>query len=621
MCGIAGFVRPGGEGEEQIKRMCAQMVRRGPDASGIYIDERNGVTLGHRRLAIQDLSENGAQPMCSRSGRFVISYNGEIYNAAALRERLLAEKKVPCFRGTSDTEAILEAMEAYGPDAVKEMKGMFAMALYDKQEETLYLYRDRAGEKPLYYGMVGGSFAFASDLACLRAMDGFSNEISRNAFSQYLYFGYIPAPLSIYNGIYKLTPGCMLTLQPPFIKYTIASYWTMEKAARDGQEAPFTGTFEEAADELDRLLTGAVGGQMISDVPLGAFLSGGTDSPLIVSLMQKQSSRPVKTFTIGFSDPRYDEAEYARAIARHLGTEHTQLVVSEKELLDVVPKLPEIFTEPFADSSQIPTYLVSRLAKSEVTVSLSGDGGDELFCGYNTYPKTEALWQKLQGWPAGLRHAAGRTLSGSGLGRKQKWYRVSECLQARNPIQLFTAVTARTDYYADLVTPMGKLPNDAAASFLKDLKSGMMYHDMMLYHPDDILVKVDRAGMAVSLENRVPMLDRDVIEFAWRLPMEYKYQEGVSKRILKEVLYRYVPKELLDRPKKGFSVPLASWLSGGPLSDWLNSLLEESRLAYDGYAEQQVLHKLLREFRRNGSHVELLWRLACAEQWYRMNGG
>ncbi len=617
MCGIAGFCDKKGNNRQQIRKMCDCMVHRGPDAQGYFCEEKNGMTLGHRRLSVVDLSENGAQPMVSASGRFVIVYNGEIYNADKMRDRLLAEEKVTAFRGTSDTEVILEAMEAYGPEAIRDLKGMFAIALYDRREEVLYLLRDRVGEKPLYYGLVGGCFAFASDLSCLRAMDDFHNSINRYAFSQYLYYGYVPAPLSIYNDIYKLKPGCMLTLPAPFTKYTISSYWSMEKAARDGEEAPFTGTFTQAVDRLDQVLTEAVASQMVADVPLGAFLSGGIDSPTVVALMQKVSSRPVKTFTIGFTDPKYNEAGFAREIAAHLGTDHTELTVTEKDLQEVVPWLPSVFTEPFADSSQIPTYLVSKLARSKVTVSLSGDAGDELFCGYNTYAKTEALWQKMQRVPAGLRKAGGSMLGSTPLARQPKWYRISQCLQAENPLQLIEAVTGRTDYYAEVLTEMGKLPNNAEPSFLREDKSGMMYRDMVGYHPDDILVKVDRAGMAVSLENRVPMLDKDVVEFAWSLPIAYKYQDGVSKRILKELLYRYVPKELLDRPKKGFSVPLGDWLSQGPLSLWMFELLEDSRLGEEGLVDSRIVKRLLSEFKKDRRHTTLLWRLVVAEQWYR----
>ncbi|MBD5531488.1 MAG: asparagine synthase (glutamine-hydrolyzing) [Lachnospiraceae bacterium] len=642
MCGIAGFVDRQLNQIQVVREMTARMKQRGPDGSGEWADETSGVTFGHRRLAILDLSENGAQPMTSACGRYVLTYNGEIYNADLLRKEVLAYKKGRGesfgFRGTSDTEALLEAMALFGTEkALLLAKGMFAFALYDRKEHVLTLARDRAGEKPLYYGFAGGNFVFASDLAALSAYPKFEAEIDRRALHAYMRYGFVPAPYSVYKGIRKLLPGYILTLRQPFsdAQAELHAYWSMAEAAESGRKNPFQGSRQEAADELERLLSEAIREQMISDVPIGAFLSGGIDSPLIAALMQKQSSAPVRTFTIGFDEKKYNEAEYAKEIAAHLGTEHTELYVTEKELLDVIPGLSNIFSEPFADSSQIPTCLVSRLAKTKVTVSLSGDAGDELFCGYNTYPKIASLAEKLETMPKGLRAFGGAVLEAGFWRGTGSCYRIAESLRARDIIQLHEAVCYHTDYGAERLvlfedeaerravrkrdfagTEGGlRLPGEA---FYTDPKRAMMYKDMVTYHPDDILVKVDRAGMAVSLENRVPMLDRDVIEFAYRLPMEYLYGDGgVSKQILKDILYRYVPKELLDRPKKGFSVPLARWLKTGHTADWAWELLENNRLAQDGIFDKRALKSIRARFAKGRANPQIIWEILMAEQWYR----
>ncbi len=622
--------------------MTARMKQRGPDGSGEWADEESGVTLGHRRLAILDLSENGVQPMISACGRYVLTYNGEIYNADALRKEVLAYQKKQgegfCFRGTSDTEALLETVALFGIEkALSLAKGMFAFALYDRKEHVLTLARDRVGEKPLYYGFAGGNFVFASDLAALLAYPEFEARIDRRALHEYMRYGFVPAPYSVYEGIRKLLPGHILTLRQPFsdAQLELHAYWSMAAAAENGRKNPFTGSRQEAADELERLLGEAIRGQMISDVPIGAFLSGGIDSPLIVALMQKQSSTPVRTFTIGFDEKKYNEAEYAKEIAAHLGTEHTELYVTEKELLDVIPGLSRIFGEPFADSSQIPTCLVSRLAKTKVTVSLSGDAGDELFCGYRTYPKIAALAKKLKTVPRGLRACAGAVLEAGFWRGEGSCYRIAESLRAGDIMRLHEAVCYHTDYGAEHLV----LFEDAAAqramrkqdfvgtegglrlpeeTFFADPKRAMMYKDMVTYHPDDILVKVDRAGMAVSLENRVPMLDRDVVEFAYRLPTAYLYgDDGVSKRILKDILYRHVPKELLDRPKKGFSVPLARWLKTGHTAEWAKELLENNRLAQDGIFDKRVLKNIRARFEKGRANPQIIWEILMAEQWYR----
>ena len=616
MCGFAGICQSNENYIVEITRMCDAITHRGPDHFGYWKDEQTGLVMGHRRLSIFDLSENGSQPMFSHNERYVIVYNGEIYNAFQYKDKLIAEGKVKEFHSTSDTEILLEAFANDGMNAIKQMKGMFAIALYDRQEKTLYLLRDRAGEKPLYYGRVKGRFVFASDLASIKQMDGFNVKIDRDALALYFRLSYIPAPMTIYKDIYKLQPGCILKIKAPFTdEPEITRYWDMEEEARIGEQNLFAGSFAEASKELERLLMESLRGQMLSDVPLGAYLSGGIDSPLIVSLMQKLSNNPIKTFTIGFEDPKFNEAQYAKDIAAHLGTEHTELYVTEKELQEVIPKIPQIFTEPFADNSLIPTYLVSKLAKSKVTVSLSGDAGDELFCGYNTYYKCENLWNKVNKIPVGLRKAG--TVMLTPMQKNGSFYRISECLRAENGVQLQEAVCNRMDYYADHIVPGGVLPRNEEIPVLKDCKSSMLYKDICGYHPDDILVKVDRTGMMVSLENRVPMLDYDVIRFAFRLPIEYKYENGVSKRILKDILYRYVPEEMLNRPKKGFSVPIKDWLQNGPVADMARETLADSLLLKDGYLDKKAFETVLREFEKDGSHSKLVWKLFVAEQWYQ----
>lgn len=616
MCGFAGVCHSGDNFREEITGMCDAIVHRGPDHFGCWRDEHTGLVFGHRRLSIFDLSENGSQPMFSHNERYVMVYNGEIYNALDYKKKLIDSGSVTEFHSTSDTEILLEAFAHDGINAIQSMKGMFAIALYDREDKMLYLLRDRAGEKPLYYGRVNGRFVFASDLASVKKMNNFNAVISRDALALYFRLGYIPAPLTIYEGVYKLQPGCVLQIKAPFKdEPCITKYWDMEKEALAGEADLFAGTFEEASEELERLLLESLRGQMLSDVPLGAYLSGGIDSPLIVSLMQKLSANPVKTFTIGFEDPKFNEAQYAKDIAKHLGTDHTELYVTEKELQEVIPKIPHIFTEPFADNSLIPTYLVSKLAKSKVTVSLSGDAGDELFCGYNTYYKCEGLWNKVNKIPYGLRSAGAALLMP--MQKQGSFYRIGECLKAENEVQLQEAVCNRMDYYADHIVTGGCLPLNNEVPILKDEKSSMLYKDICGYHPDDILVKVDRTGMEVSLENRVPMLDYDILRFAFRLPIEYKYENGVSKRILKDILYRYVPKEMLDRPKKGFSVPIKDWLQSGPVADMSKEILNDSHMVADGYLSRKAFDKVMRDFEKDGSHSKLVWKLFVAEQWYR----
>jgi asparagine synthase (glutamine-hydrolysing) len=634
MCGIAGFCSPSWDKKEVILQMNKQLFHRGPDGGGFWWDEKTGMTLGHRRLAIVDLKDTGAQPMESHNGRYVIIFNGEIYNAAGLGQKLKEEGYVAAFRGTSDTEVLLEAISAYGmKKALSLCLGMFAIALFDKETGEITLARDRVGEKPLYYGYVKGQFVFASDLAAIRVVPDFTGELDEEAVAAYLRYGYVPTPLSIYKNIRKCKPGYMLTARYPYREFREEAYFDLQKEYEKGQQHPFTGSFAEAVEELDQVLTDAVKSQMVSDVPLGAFLSGGIDSSVVVSLMQKISAIPVKTFTIGFEDESFNEADEAAQIAAYLGTDHTSLIIGEKQLQEVIVKIPEIFTEPFADSSQIPTYLVSRLAREQVTVSLSGDAGDELFCGYNTYWKCADLYRKLAPLPGALKKAGGSLLACPPFRMQDDLYRAAHCLKADNIAGFHEAVCYDTSDALNGLLEGGfakkckrhgqqcgtRLPSNAA------VEDEMMLRDLLSYHPDDILVKVDRSGMAVSLENRVPMLDRRVLELACSLPVSYKYGmvegKGISKRVLKEVLYRYVPRELMDRPKKGFSVPLGRWLSEGSVHQWAGELLADSHLVRDNILDKKAADRLWSYFNRTGRRKSLLWNVVVLEQWYRSQEG
>lgn len=624
MCGIAGFCCGTVDRVALIRSMTDRMRHRGPDAEGCWLDDRSGWTLGHRRLSILDLSDSGAQPMRSASGRYVISYNGEIYNASLMRDRLIAERRVAAFRGHSDTEILLEAIEAWGlEETLRLSRGMFALAVYDRREQVLRLARDRAGEKPLYYGMVdvGGGrpfFAFASDLAVFLRIPGFHPEIDRDALAAFLMYKFVPAPASIYKKLYKLPAGCILTLKAPFDSPEIAPYWSLVETALHGQAHPFTGAYEEARERLEALLTDAIRGQMVADVPVGAFLSGGIDSPLVVSIMQKLSNRPIKTFTIGYDDPRINEARFAADIAAHLGTEHTELILTEREMKALIPELPYYFSEPLSDSSLISTYFVSRLARTRVTVSLSGDAGDELFCGYERYWETPALWNRVRGVPAALRRPAAGLLEGVGLTKKPFFYKAASCLAAENVNQVREMIQYRRDIELLSLVPGARLPAlSGVTAKLRSPYAAMQLADMEYYFPDDILYKLDRASMAVSLESRIPMLDRDYLEFAWTLPDSFKYSGGVSKRILRDVLYQYVPKAMLDRPKQGFYVPIQKWLMEGSTYEYTKELLEHSHLVRDGWLDGPTVTAVWEYFQKNRKKHQLTFNILMAEQWYR----
>ncbi|WP_077531441.1 asparagine synthase (glutamine-hydrolyzing) [Vreelandella utahensis] len=604
MCGLAGFWPLNGarvEGRDAVlAAMGQELQHRGPDAQGAWIDDTTGLGLVHRRLSIQDLSPTGAQPMTSTSGRYVIAFNGEIYNFNALRKELEASGNV--FRGHSDTEVMLAGFEHWGIEgALDRFNGMFAFALMDRREQRLYLARDRMGEKPLYYGWQGNTFLFGSELKALRQHPDWQGEIDGSALPLLLRHNLIPAPYSIHRNIRKLPPASYIALDLKDSRGSVwpepKRYWVLESFI--GNEWP--GTVEQASFQLESLLEGVIGEQMISDVPLGAFLSGGIDSSTVVALMQKQASRPVRTFSIGFDEPGFNEAEHAAEVARHLGTDHTELYVTPEDALAVIPGLPQMYDEPFADSSQIPTYLVSRMTREHVTVALSGDGGDELFCGYTRYQATARAWQSRSGLsrqlaalmrylPKGLIAPVIRAMMPS------QWQRSSGAVRQRLVAEAAMGNAGTlSEYYRQRVShwpePAEALvnaeePEYALTSGLPGAVAGdpfktLMWRDLNWYLPDDILAKVDRAAMACSLETRIPLLDRRIVEFALGLPTDLNMEAGVGKQVLRRVLHRHVPPELIDRPKQGFAVPLGSWLRG-PLRDWAEPLLAEQRLKEQG---------------------------------------
>ena len=645
MCGIAGICGYDNNGEKNIRSMCERLRHRGPDHGDIWNSPRDLVWLGHRRLAIRDLSENGSQPMISRSGRYVIVYNGEIYNADKLSELLLEKGCVTGFRGTSDTEVLLEGIEHLGiTETLKFCKGMFALAVYDLETHEICLARDRIGEKPLYYGFVGGCFVFASEIGAIRAIEGFKNRIFEDVLNIYFCHGYIPAPYTIFQDIYKLEPGTILKVTAPFSyfkpvhrddddgeltgrqrsggMYSFETYYDLDEVARQGQQNLFKGTAEEAADELEKRLREAIRGQLVSDVPIGAFLSAGIDSGTVVSLMQEVVSDKVRTFTIGMEDPRYNEAEIAGQIAKHLGTEHTELYITEKDAKEVIPKLAGIYGEPFADSSQIPTYLVSKMTKEHVTVSLSGDGGDELFCGYRSYESVQRIWNKMHRMPGGLRSGAGKMLQHSRAAKRDSVLRDKAILlQARSPEDLYRIQYEMAPFAKDIAKSKVMPPykySMAKPDNLKEVNHDIMLMDMKMYHPDDILVKVDRSGMAVSLESRIPMLDPDVISFAWSLPLELLRdpKTGVGKQVLRNVLYRHVPKELVDRPKKGFSIPVGEWLKSSELREWAEDMISEDKIKREGFLSAGAVQRMWQNFvSENGEWQPLIWYVLMFEQW------
>jgi asparagine synthase (glutamine-hydrolysing) len=650
MCGLVGFMNGRwASGTSQmpmfLMRMAGRIAHRGPDHADHWLDPDHQVALAHRRLAIVDLSPAGDQPMASPSGRYVIVYNGEIYNHLDLRRQLEEQGHSLQWRGHSDTETLLACIEAWGLElALQRSIGMFAFALWDRSERRLALARDRLGEKPLYYGWQGqgrdAAFLFGSELKALACHPAFAAEIDRDALALYMRHNSIPAPYSIYRGIAKVLPGTFITLSPGQREPVVHRYWSGPAVAEAGVADRLGVGPHEAVDELEKLLMDAIGKQMLSDVPLGAFLSGGIDSSTVVALMQAQSSRPVKTFSIGFHEEGYNEAVHAKAVAQHLGTDHTELYVSPEEAMAVIPRLAAMYDEPFADSSQIPTFLVSQLARRHVTVALSGDAGDELFGGYDRYTVTGNFWKYVSAVPAPIRRATARGITSipprawtrmakavrpvtprsvHGLLSGDKMHKAAGVLASKSVADLYRGVVSHWRDPASLVIDGREPPtwltgNQPPLKGLGDIER-MMALDLITYLPDDILVKVDRAAMAVSLETRVPFLDHRVVEMAWRLPMEYKLRDGQSKWALRQVLYRHVPKALLDRPKAGFGIPLAAWLRG-PLREWAEDLLSEERLRRDGYFRPEPIRALWKA--HQAGQVSLpyhLWDVLMFQSW------
>lgn len=618
MCGIAGFINKNRRNfRDDIKAMCDVMKDRGPDAEGIWAEEDASVVLGHRRLSILDLSTGGAQPMMSRNQRFVMSYNGEIYNFSDIRDELSACNHIK-FRGTSDTEVLLEAFASWGVDqTLTKVVGMYAIALYDRKEKKLYLIRDRMGEKPLYYGFVNGNFVFASTLNAIGTWKEFEQKIDKSVLKLYLQYGYIPAPYSIYEGIYKLEAGCYLTIKPPFDRYEKNVYWDIEKIAVKGQNHKFEGSFEEASDVLESLIKKSIQRQMVADVPVGAFLSGGTDSTAVVAIAQSLSSQKLKTFTIGFSNDAFNEANYAAESAKILGTDHIELYITDEDARKVIPSIPSFYGEPFADSSQIPTYLVSKLAREQVTVSLSGDGGDELFCGYHAYNFVPSIYHKLSKIPYGLRKQL-YSVIGKGLFKNNRRVQTREgILLATSTVDMYRRLSP-SRMIDVLVLDSGSIDDDRWLSYsegtLNTVQDDLMCMDMIQYLPDDILVKVDRSAMAVSLESRVPFLDRDIVEFAWQLPIEFKKSNGINKKILKNILYQYIPESVMERPKKGFAVPIIEWLQG-PLKEWAEGLLAENRIRKQGILDAHAVDQIWNSFLKCGAYADLVWNLVIFQTW------
>ncbi len=645
MCGIVGALIGNAFDRSNLRSavdaMNTRLHHRGPDAGDVWVDASAGLALGHRRLSILDLSPAGAQPMHSKCGRYVIVFNGEIYNFASLRDELAARGEI--FVGHSDTEVLLAGFVAWGIEqTLKRANGMFAIALWDKRERELTLARDRLGEKPLYYGMHQGSLLFASELKALHAWPDFRPEIDRDALTLFLRHNYIPEPFCVYRGLRKLPPAHFLTVGVDSLRELPAPrpYWSLQDAITRGRQTPFSGTREEGVELLDTTLRESVRLRMVADVPLGAFLSGGIDSSTVVALMQAQSTRPIRTFSIGFTVPEYDEAPYARAVAKHLGTDHTELYVNPDETRAVIPRLPAMYDEPFADSSQIPTFLVSSLARQHVTVAMSGDAGDELFAGYTRYSVALDLWRRQQRLPLVARRALARVLTGIA---PRQWDSLFKVLGPVLPARLrqpmpgdklhklagLLAINESLAMYRDLISLWkepervvlgGREPPSVmsiAANLPNELEfvERMMALDTLHYLPGDILTKVDRASMAVSLEARVPLLDTEVVELAWRLPQSFKVHQGVGKWVLREVLARYVPRKLFERPKMGFGIPIDAWLRG-PLREWAEDLLNESRLAQAGFFDAKAVRQVWQAHLSGGQNLQyLLWTILTFEAW------
>jgi asparagine synthase (glutamine-hydrolysing) len=640
MCGLAGCWTASHSCEapfREIQPMCTAIAHRGPDDDGVWCDAGSGIELGFRRLAILDVSPAGHQPMASSTGRYVVVFNGEIYNFAALRASLSDNVQ---WRGHSDTEVMLAAIERWGVKiAIEKCAGMFAIALWDRHERALHLVRDRLGEKPLYYGVFDGTLLFGSELKALRAHSAWRGIVDRAALSLYLRHNYIPAPYCIYENVRKVVPGTIVTFRDPASDPEITQYWSARDVAEAGVRNPLTGDDADSTTQLESLLRRVIGDEMVADVPLGAFLSGGVDSSALVAIMQADSTRPVQTFTIGFDEPDHNEAPHAAAVAKHIGTNHTELYVTPQDALDVIPLLPRIYDEPFADSSQIPTYLVAKLARQHVTVSLSGEGGDELFAGYNRYFWGERLWRRMDRVPAAARAAIGKALLAvSPKGWDSAFEAAAPILPKRfrtatpgskvHKVASFMGADSSDGLYRGLMThwrdpgsmtgvaePSTALTDDGRLPAFDGVVNRMRYFDMVSELPDDILVKVDRAAMAVSLESRAPFLHPHVVEFAWRIPPDQLVRNGQGKWLLRQVLYKYVPRELIERPKMGFGVPIASWLRG-PLRMWADELISADRLEREGYLAPEPIRQAWDEHQAGTTdNSHLLWGVLMFQAW------
>jgi asparagine synthase (glutamine-hydrolysing) len=657
MCGIAGIVKGDSKASltPSIELMTHSLVHRGPDSSGFWVDDSSGVALGHRRLSILDLSSAGSQPMVSHCGRYILTFNGEIYNHLDLR--LAMGKLAPNWKGHSDTETLLSAFSIWGiNETLNKIVGMFAFGLWDSKENKIYLGRDRFGEKPLYYGWSNGTFLFASELKAIKRFPEFNNPICKIALSEYLRFMYVPAPLSIHKNVFKLEPGCILIYHAPsFVEITdctlIADFhsdglqlkrWWNTSEKIDSSKINLVNNEKEAIKILERKLEEAILSQSLTDVPLGAFLSGGIDSSTVVALMQKNSSVKIKTFTIGFDESNFDEAPFARAVSRHLGTEHYELNVTSTSTLDIIQSIPKIYDEPFADSSQIPTFILCKATKERVTVALSGDGGDELFGGYNRYFWSTRIWNKFSWLPPPLKNKLGNLIQ---LVPLKDWDRLSKYIGISRLGDKAWKLAYRLEHVSDLDSLYWSLTTEInnpdhflilSASDKRNITKysltktqpvpqnisaieKMMYYDTMTYLPDDILCKLDRAAMSSSLETRCPFLDHRVFEFAWQIPLKFKINRDHGKQILRSLLYQYVPQKLIDRPKAGFAIPVGKWLCG-PLKNWAETLLEESNLEKQGFFHPAAVRQLWNEHQSNQrDHTTKIWAILMFQIWLLSN--
>ncbi len=640
MCGLAGFLELGGRSTAErlqalATAMAGRLAHRGPDAAGSWVDASAGIALGHRRLAIRDLSAQGGQPMLSACGRYVLVHNGEIYNCDHLRQTL--EQEGVCrWRGHSDTEILLAAISHWGLEAaLARLSGMFAFALWDRTKATLYLVRDRLGEKPLYYGWMGNTLLFASELKALHAHPAWHGEIDRDSVVQLLRFGYIPAPGSIFRGVHKLPPGTLLEISGA-AHAAPRPYWSLAEAARAGMASPFQGDAGEAAGQLENLLRQSVRQQLVADVPLGIFLSGGVDSSLVAALAQAEGGAPVRTFSIGFAEAAYDEARHARQVARHLGTEHAEMMVTPQHALALIPDLPEIYDEPFADPAQIPACLLARFARQHVVTCLSGDGGDELFGGYDRYLWGARAWALGRRLPDSARRQAASLLAavpgrlwgalGAVLPPRQRYFlsgarlhKLARILAAEQPDEVYLRLVERWDGAAEMVPGARQLALPGEPHVWGEGTGGMVQRMMLLdgmgFLPGDVMAKVDRATMAVGLESRAPFLDHHLAEFAWRLPLAMKIRQGQNKWLLRQVLYRHVPEKLVDRPKMGFAVPLDAWLRG-PLREWAEHLLDERSLRQAGLLDPLRVRQKWQEHLSGKRHWQHgLWSVLMLQAW------